>query len=313
MYGWYDTVLEITSFAAVAGASFRVAREVERRMAVRQRLNAGGQVVAAESVLRDQRVRSGFLKWVQARTSLSDPAERQKLAGLLAQAGFETPSAPMIYVSLRYGLALGLPLVAIFGRSLVNAPATVFTTVALPLILCVAGLVGPAALLRRRIGARRTTIEQQFPDALDLIVICMDAGTSLEAAILRVTHEMRRSHPQISREFERVSEELNAGRSRADALHQMADRLDIPSVRAFASLLIQSQALGASISQALKTYAVELRQKRVMIAEEKALRIPVLISIPLVTCFLPVIVQALLLPSIIDVIRVVGPALKAHS
>jgi tight adherence protein C len=311
MNGWYDGFLEATSFLTVTGVSLRIAQEVERRIAIRDRMNAGGQVAAAKSVLRNRRVQNRFLNWVQTRTSLSDPAERQKLAGRLAQAGYESPAAPMVYVSLRYGLALGLPLLVILGRSLINAPATAFTTAILPMALCVGSLTLPAALLRRRIANRRTTIEQQFPDALDLIVICMDAGTSLEAAILRVTQEMRRSHPEIAREFERISEELNAGRSRADALHNFANRLDIPSIRGFASLLIQSQALGASISQALKTYAVELRHKRAMIAEEKAMRIPVLISIPLVSCFLPVIVAALMLPAIIDIIRLFG-ALKVH-
>lgn len=311
MEAWYDTALEVASFVAVTAAAFPAIRELERRFAVRQRLNAGGQVGTATSVLRDERVRSGFLNWVQAKTSLNDPVERRRLGRNLSQAGFESPAAPAIYLTFRYGLALGLPLLWILASaSLGRQSSGGVTTAFLPLMLSISGLFLPGLLLGRRIAGRRTTIEQQFPDALDLMVICIDAGGSLESAFQRVTREMRRSHREIAREFERVSEELGAGRSRADALHNLADRLEIPSIRGFVSLIVQSQTLGASVSQALKTYSVEMRHKRTMIAEEKALRVPVLISIPLVTCFLPVIVVATLLPAVIDIIRVVGPALR---
>jgi tight adherence protein C len=310
MYSWYDTVLEITAFAAVSAVAYPAARELERRMAIRERLNAGGPAVVARPVLRDERVRSGFLNWVQARTSLNNPVERQRLRAELALAGFENPAAPVMYVALRYALAVALPFFLLVGLALADRPASGMTNLVMPLMLCLLGLMLPGILLRRRIASRRATIEQQFPDALDLMVICIDAGCSLESGILRVSQEMRRSHPQIAREFERVCEELNAGRSRADALHDLARRLEVPAIRGFASLLVQSQTLGASIAQGLKTYAVEMRNTRAMVAEEKAMRIPVLISIPLVVCFLPVIVQAVMLPAIIDIIRVVGPSLR---
>jgi len=311
MYDWFDAALEIMIFVAVTVIAFRAARELERRLNIRQRLNAGGPVIAAQPVLRDERVRGDFLNWVQARTSISDPAERGKLRARLSQAGFENPSAPIVYVVLRYGLALALPLALILGLALTHRPGSFFTTVMLPLLLCLIGLMLPEVVLKRQIASRQSTIEHQFPDALDLMVICMDAGTSLEGAILRITQEMRRSHREIAREFERVSEELNAGRSQADALHNLANRLEAPAIRGFVSLLVQSQALGASVAQGLKTYAVEMRGRRALLAEEKAMRVPVLISIPLVICFLPVIVQAIMLPSIIDIIRVLTPALKA--
>jgi tight adherence protein C len=313
MNGWYDTLVEFASFVLVAGVAFPVLREVERRFVLRERLNQGGVVVTTTPVLRDHRVRSGFLNWVQARTSLSDPAERERLRAELSQAGYVNPAAPMIFVTVRYGLALGLPLLWLSAVSFANPSSSTLLTVTVPLGLCVIGLFLPRFLLRRAIAIRRTTIEQQFPDALDLMVICVDAGGSLESAIQRVTREMRRSHREIAGEFERVSEELSAGRSRSDALHNLARRLEVPSIRGFVSLVVQSQTLGASVSQALKTYSIEMRHRRAMIAEEKAMRIPVLISIPLVVCFLPVIVVATLLPATIDIIRVVGPSLRgAH-
>lgn len=309
MYAWYDLLLEILSFAAVTALTVLLAQAVQRHLVVRQRLNAGAAPRLAESVMRRTDVRSRFLNWVQATTSLNETKERTKLAAELARAGFESPSAPALYVATRYGLALALPGLLLIGRVLAHKPATGLLSSFMPMMLCLGGLMLPGIWLKRRIASRRTELEQQFPDALDLMVICMDAGLGLEAAVMRVCQDMHLSHPGISREFERVSEELAAGRSRADALHALADRVDTPLIRGFVSLLVQSQALGASIVQGLRTYSTEMRATRALRAEEKAMRIPVLLSIPLITCFLPVIVTALLLPAMIDVIRVLMPAL----
>src|SRR6202012_20368 len=106
-------------------------------------------------------------------------------------------------------------------------------------------------------NARRTGIENEFPDALDLLVVCVEAGLGLEAAFVRVGEEVERSHPRVSDEFRRVSQEFRPGRARADAMRSMADRCDVESVRSFVALVIQTEALGASVGQTLKTYAVE--------------------------------------------------------
>lgn len=310
METWYDILLELAIFSAVTFLSYATLRELRRQTVLRQRLGAADAPRAATSLLRHSGVSGSFLRWVQSATSINKPEERERLAAELSKAGFDHPSAPVWYVVARYGLALGLPLLLILTRQLIGRPASGLPAFTLPLALCMIGLLLPRTFVRQRISSRRSTLEQQFPDALDLMVICMDAGLSLEAAILRINREMRRSHPEIAREFARVSEELAAGRSRADTLRAMSERLDIPAIRGFVSLLVQSQTLGASVAQGLKTYANEMRGARAMRAEEKAMRVPVLISIPLVICFLPVIVEALLLPSAIDMIRRVAPALK---
>lgn len=310
MESWYDIILEIAIFAAVSLLSYASLREVRRQSVIRQRLRGGGAPQAVTPLIRPPGVSGGFLRWVQSATSLNNPEERGRLAAQLGKAGFDSPAAPVLYVVARYGLALGLPLLLILGRQLAGRPASGLSAITFPLALCAIGLLVPRTYLRQRISHRQLTIEQQFPDALDLMVICMDAGLSLEAAILRIRREMARSHPEIAREFGRVSEELAAGRSRADTLRAMSERLDIPAIRGFVSLIVQSQTLGASVAQGLRTYANEMRHSRALRAEEKAMRIPVLMSIPLVTCFLPVIVEALLLPAVIDMIRHLGPALK---
>jgi tight adherence protein C len=178
-------------------------------------------------------------------------------------------------------------------------------------MLCFVGLIAPRSFIDRRAASRRTRLEFEFPDALDLMVVCVEAGLSLEAAFVRVGQEVDSSHPRIAQEFGRVSEELRAGRIRADALRAMSDRADVAGVRSFTNLLIQTEALGTSIAQTLRTYSVEMRDGRLLRAEEKALRIPVLMTVPLVACILPVIITSLLLPAIIDVVRTLLPALMA--
>ncbi|MBN9590180.1 MAG: hypothetical protein BGN85_11395 [Alphaproteobacteria bacterium 64-11] len=141
------------------------------------------------------------------------------------------------------------------------------------------------------------------------MVVCIEAGLGMDAAFVRVGQVMTRSHPAISRELTRLSEELAAGKGRAEAMRAMATRAGTSGIRSFVALIIQSEMLGASVAQTLRTYAAEMRQNRFLAAERRAMRIPVLMTLPLVACILPVIVTALLLPVIIDVIRHLLPAL----
>jgi tight adherence protein C len=308
-----DTMLQGTAFLGTAALALLASQTLLKRLVIRDRLTRGATPAPVESVIRQQDVRNRFLKWVQGVTSLSELQERNKLRAELSRAGFENPAAAIWFVMIRYGLALGLPLLLLGLRAAMHQQASGIFGFMQPFVLCLLGLFGPRWWLKSRIGEYRRKVERQFPDGLDLLVICVDAGLGLEAAINRVASEMRRSHPQIAREFERVSEEMGAGRSCADALRGLAERLDMPSIRGFVSLLVQSQNLGASIAQGLRTYAVDMRHTRALRAEEKAMRIPVLMSVPLVSCFLPVIIVALLLPPMIDIVRQVLPSMHGFA
>jgi tight adherence protein C len=181
-----------------------------------------------------------------------------------------------------------------------------------PLFSSAIGFIAPSQFVSRRAASRKMELEFEFPDALDLMVVCVEAGLSLDAAFIRVGEEVRESHPRIAHEFDRLSEELRAGKGRADALRAMADRCGVEAIKSFAALMIQTEMLGSGIAQTLRVYSTELRQTRFLKAEEKAMRIPVLMTVPLVACILPVIVTALLLPAVIDLIRTLGPALTGH-
>jgi tight adherence protein C len=310
-----DVVIQILTFSMVFVAVLLGQSALTSILTVRRRLGdrlEGGPATVRSSIIRTDTVRNRFLLWVQSATASGGPKEATKLRRDLSLAGFGQPSAPVWYVIIRFSLAIGLPLLLIFGASLAGKPLGGIGAIVLPLVLCGLGLVAPRGVTNNRAEVRRLQMEQQFPDALDLMVVCVEAGLGLEAAFVRVAAEVKESHPRIAEEFGGMSNELTAGRGRAEALRALADRVNVDAVKSFVALLIQTDALGVSIAQSLRTYSVEMRQDRFLKAEEKAMRIPVLITMPLVACLMPVIVIALLLPPAIDLVRNLGPALT-HS
>jgi tight adherence protein C len=306
-----NLVIEVVVFALVVALAMAGMRMAEAMWDVRRRLGTSGETVAGTpGVLRADATTNPFVKWVQQTTA--DDKDKDKLARDLRMAGFTHPSASAWFVVARFSLAIGLPLGFILIQALSAKPITGIPLIILAVALCGLGLIVPRGVIDNRAGARRTQLEQEFPDALDLMVVCVEAGLGLEAAFIRVAEDVKESHTRIAQEFDRMSDELRAGRSRADALRNLADRADVDAVKSFVALLIQTDSLGTSVGQTLKTYAAEMREHRFLRAEEKAMRIPVLMTIPLVACILPVIVTALLLPPIIDVIRTLVPALKGQ-
>jgi tight adherence protein C len=310
-----EVAVELFTFAIVAAISVVLIGRVTTLVEVQRRLStqlgaSGERQPRSAGLLRQDEVTNPFLLWVQRSTSLADTKDRAKLTRDLALAGIEHPAAPMLYVVLRFGMAIGLPLAFLLSQQLAAKPMTGLSLIAGALGFCAFGLIIPRALLDNRIGARKTQLEQQFPDALDLMVVCVEAGLGLESALVRVGREVHESHPRVAEEFDRTAQELAAGRSRADALRVLGERTDVESVKSFAALLIQTDTLGTSIAQTLRTYANEMREHRMLAAEEKAMRIPVLMTVPLVVCILPVIITALMLPVMIDVVRHLMPALN---
>jgi len=306
-------------FASVAVVAYFVAQVINARQLTRRRLfedgpRAGGGTPLAGS-LRSERAESAWLKLVNSieKSGLSlvdskDEALRQRLAS----AGFTASYAPRMYTLIRLVLVIGLPIVvfALFWTT-GSSPSVVKLYFSL-IIAAALGLYIPNLFVRAKADRRQRDLINGFPDALDLMLVCVEAGLGLEAAFSRVGMEMTTSHPRLAEQFGAVVLELRAGRSHEDALRRMADRAGADEIRAFATLLIQSTKLGSSIAQTLRTYASEMREKRRMRAEEKAHRLPVLISIPLVGCMLPVMIGVLMLPAAIRVVRAVLPALQHH-
>jgi tight adherence protein C len=304
--------LDILIFAIAVLTVVVLSTRVEVRQNVRRRLGEESEtdkaVTTRGSVVRAQGPRGPVLAWVQ-KTTLQDPKEASTLRRDLALAGFPSQSAPALYVVCRFTLAAGLPVAFIFGQKLLPTPMTGFMPVGVALGLALLGLLAPRAFIDNRANARKTELQHEFPDALDLMVVCVESGLGLEGALLRVGQETKTSHPRVSEEFEQVSQELRVGRTRAEALRNLGERTGVEEVKAFVTLLIQTDSLGGSIAMALRTYSEEMRKHRMLKAEEKAMRLPVLLTIPLVGCILPVIFVAVMLPAYITAVRGFMPAM----
>lgn len=248
------------------------------------------------------------------------PSEKEKRSSLqrkLMQAGLARPDAIQIYTLVRVGLAMGLPVaflallyLARMSDSILPAGLTQtlvgFSTLRVYQILSVLLAIGyfvPTYWLESRVKARKLRIEEGFPNALDLIQVSIEAGLGFDAAMTRVANELKRVSPEISQEFLTVQYQVQAGRPRDAAMRDMADRVGLESIRSFANVVQQSIRFGTSMSQAMTTYADELRQTRELRAQEMANKLPVKMSAVMASLMLPALIMMTIGPVVIRYLR----------
>lgn len=233
------------------------------------------------------------------RALAQDPKNSRALRVRLRQAGFFAKSAPAYFIALQVVAALA---VGCGAYALALLPATLSVD---PLFVGAAGLavgyLAPGLLLGRRLKRLQTEHRNGFPDMMDLMVVCAQAGLSIEAAVQKIGEELSDGFPSLSRHLELASLELRNGKSLSQAIEALADRLGIEEATSFATLLQQSEQLGASISDTLRAFSADMRNKRLMKAEEKAYALPTKLVVPLTLFVFPVLIVVLLLPVAIAV------------
>ena len=302
-------------FALVSMAVMLIYSVLSKRFAVQARLDEmehGGASTFKAGALRADSMNSVWTRLADAiesrGISLVD-TRSDALRSKLIAAGFKSTAAPRIFTLVRLILTLGLPLIFVLFAMNAPTPPSLFKLYLLGLMLAFIGLFLPNLWVRVRADRREQKIINGFPDSLDLMLVCVEAGLGLEAAFDRVGREMVISCPLVSEMLCLAVLELRAGKSREETLRMMGERNQVEDIRAFTTLLIQSDSLGSSIGTTLRVYAREMREKRRMRAEEKAHRLPVLLSVPLVACMLPVMIGVLMLPAAIRVVREIAPVL----
>jgi tight adherence protein C len=211
----------------------------------------------------------------------------------LALAGYREPYHTDVFMGAKLLLpVLGAAIAAFFIES-----STIFWFFALGSL----GFFAPELWLSRAITARREAVRLSLPDALDLLVICMEAGLGMDQALIRVGQELRISHPQLSEEFLLINLEQRAGKPRVDAWRNMADRTGLEVVRSFVNMLVQTERFGTPISRSLGNFADALRLKRRQQAEEQAAKTTIKMIFPLVLFIFPSMFIVLLGPAIISI------------
>jgi tight adherence protein C len=213
----------------------------------------------------------------------------------LVQAGIFDPRAVGFFFLLRTVLAVGVGGAAFIAMPMLvpNAQSSFWPIVGSGGLL---GYLAPSFLLDRMISRRRQEYRTGFPDFMDLLVVCADAGLAMEGALERVGRELGASYPALSANIHMTNLEIRAGRTLTEALEHFGDRLGLDEVRSFATLIQQSSELGSSITDALRVYSDEMRHKRLSIAEEKAYALPTKLTVPLMVCVFPTLFVVILLP-----------------
>jgi tight adherence protein C len=227
------------------------------------------------------------------------PSEVSRARQWLIQAGYRDRRHLTIYVGSRVLLAfVGLiTVIAISGAK------------SMPLLISVAafGFFLPRFALKRLIKKRQNQITLGLPDALDLTVICVEAGLALDQALMRVGEDLRHAHPELSDEFHMVNLEMRAGKPRAEALRNLNARTGVDDIRALVATLVQTDRFGTSVAQALRVHSDSLRTERRQRAEEQAAKTTIKMVVPLVLFVLPSIIFVTLGPAIIQLVRTLAP------
>ena len=230
-----------------------------------------------------------------------DLAEISALRRRLVKAGFLKPSAIGVFYASRIVLAIGLSFGFLVVSPLIAEDLEIEVIMLIASVVGLAGYLAPPFYLDRRTRILQRQYRESFPDALDLLVVCVEAGLGLDAAIERVQRELGAAHRALGQNFIMLSTELRAGRSRQDALRNLAERWGIDEAKSWVTLILQSEELGTSIAEALRVYSEEMRIKRMVTAEEKAMALPVKLSIPLALFVFPVMLIIIMLPIVIRI------------
>lgn len=237
-------------------------------------------------------------------------AYEKQIKTKLEQSGIESPDAVMLYVfGKKFGPFIG-GLLAFYLITLDFTGAMKFIVFGLAAYMAYLGFFGTEMYLKNRKQKRQYKLQRSFPDALDLILVSVEAGLAMDAALSRVCKELDSAHPEITQELNKTRIELTLLNDRPKALQNLAERTDMLAFRAFTGALLQSEKFGTSLTETLRVLSEDYRNTRMMMAENKANRLPALMTIPLMLCMMPALIMVLMAPAIITLVDTWGKHMK---
>jgi tight adherence protein C len=234
----------------------------------------------------------------------SDEEERTKLQTRLIHAGLYGRQAMVVFLGMKVFLMFAPTVLGVVAAAL--GLATMATGLLIGACGGIAGMIGPSFWLDRQKSKRQTGFRRALPDALDVLVICLEGGLSLNGALRRMAAELRTAHPVLATELSIVQREIQLGRTTGEALRKMGERVDLEEVRSLASVILQAEKYGASLVKSLRVHSEMLRVKRMQQAEEKAQTAATKVLFPTVLFILPAMFVVVLGPAVIHVIQIFG-------
>ncbi|MBI2679446.1 MAG: type II secretion system F family protein [Candidatus Solibacter usitatus] len=231
----------------------------------------------------------------------ASPKDTSVIQRRLVRAGYRSPGAVKMFYGAKVALGLLLPLLTL---GLILGPVTDanqrFMAIAVALAV---GFLGPNQYLRRQVNRRQKQIRRGLPNALDLMVVCVESGLGLDQAVLQVAKELQHAHPEISEEFSLMNLELKAGKLRAEALRNLAARTGVDELKKLVGVLIQADRFGTSIAQSLRGHSEYMRVQTRQQAEEKAAKLGVKLVFPIFFCILPSLFVVTVGPVLVRITR----------
>ena len=228
----------------------------------------------------------------------------------LLQAGYRSKSAVRTYNFAQIALGAGALIIGILLAIISSATGepSIQAIMGMALVPGVVGYMLPKYWVTKRQQKRQEVITNGFPDALDMMLVCVEAGQSLDQSIIRVSKEIRSGYPALAEEFETVAHEMKAGKERVQVLKDMSERAGVSDVASFVTVLVQSATFGTSIADALRVFSAEMRDKRVMRAEEKANVLPTKLTLGTMMFTVPPLMIILIGPSVYNVYKTLTSA-----
>ncbi|HEX7886868.1 MAG TPA: type II secretion system F family protein [Phenylobacterium sp.] len=240
----------------------------------------------------------GTVRRLGQQSAVRDPAKVSLLRSRLMQAGFYSREAPVIFLGIKAAAVATATLAVVLTLPmLISHKGGNMGALALAGVVSIIALYGPETVLKQRKSTREREYSEGFPDLLDLLVASVEAGLSLDAAVSRVTEELERRYPTLTVHLRFLVLELRAGRARKDAWSAFADRLGIDDARALSTMLRQAEDMGTSLGETLSVFSIDMRMKRMLRAEEKALGLSAKLTVPLILFIFPALLGALMLPA----------------
>lgn len=295
----------LSGIGALAMTLLRRDRQADRLKAVterrRQLAMMGTEALKNKPRQQPKRKKSATERLVE-KLKLLQAGRARDLKRKLAAAGWRDSSAPALYVAASVGLPILFGLLSgLWASGPAIAAKPFMVKLMVPIGAALFGFLLPRIMLSNTIQKRRKAITQSFPDALDLMVICVEAGLSAEAAFNRVTEEMIADAPICAEEFGLVAAELAFLPDRRQAYENMAERTGLPAMKSLATTLLQSEKYGTPVAIGLKTLADESRESRMAAAEKKAAALPAQLTVPMIVFFLPVLFMVIAGPAAIRI------------
>jgi tight adherence protein C len=300
-------LVSVLAFGCVAIIVFVVGRHLTNKASIQRRLRVAtspsSSVDLSENFMPESFLASLVGKLDEKKFGI-EGSVRTKLRRDLIRAGYFSDQAIRLYIIARLGVVLVLPTITYLLFEIFFAQSSFYLGLAIAGLSAIIAILGPDFYIARRQRHLQYKYRNQFPDLIDMLVVCVDAGLSLNGAFVRILPEVSKQNRSLGINLALLGAETRAGRSLADALGTLADRLNIDEARAFVILLRQSLELGTDTGDALRVFGDEMRTKRLLRAEEMANKLPVKMVLPLGALIFPVILMVVLLPVIIRLISI---------